>query len=315
MSVFAALAAGAVFGQAPPLAPEIKQQIDAALPAKAQVRPKKPRRLLVNTLCMRGGRPMRGHPSIAAGNYAIGELGRRTGAFEAVFNNDVEMFRPGAIGQFDAICFNNAQGVLFDDPELKTSLLDFVRRGGGIVGFHAACVSFVEYPRYDFWPEFGRLLGGTENGGHPWTPNDSFFIKVDDPKSPLNRAFRGRGFEIADEVFQFQEPDLRERLHVLISIDMDKSSPTRRVLPVRQKDLDFPMSWIRAEDKGRVFYTALGHNAHIFAHPSLLEHFLAGIQYALGDLKADSTPSARLKGNTRPARRDSRPGAGFDGMR
>jgi hypothetical protein len=26
----------------------------------------------------------------------------------------------------------------------------------------------------------------------------------------------------------------------------------------------------------------------------LLEHFLAGIQYALGDLKADSTPSARL---------------------
>jgi hypothetical protein len=26
----------------------------------------------------------------------------------------------------------------------------------------------------------------------------------------------------------------------------------------------------------------------------LLEHFLAGIQFALGDLKADATPSARL---------------------
>jgi hypothetical protein len=27
----------------------------------------------------------------------------------------------------------------------------------------------------------------------------------------------------------------------------------------------------------------------------MLAHFLAGIQYALGDLKADATPSARLR--------------------
>jgi type 1 glutamine amidotransferase len=242
---------------------------------------------------------MRGHPSIASGNYALEQMGRRTGAFEAIFSNDVEMFRPDRINQFDAVCFNNTQGVLFDDPELKKSLLGFIAGGRGFVGFHAACVSFVQYPKYDFWPEFGRMLGGTENGGHPWMPNDSFFVKVDDPKSPLNRAFRGQGFEIAEEVFQFQEPDLRERLRVLISIDMDKSAPKRPVLPVRQKDKDFPMSWIRAEGKGRVFYSALGHNAHIFANPALLEHFLAGIQYALGDLKADATPSARLAARKR----------------
>jgi hypothetical protein len=32
----------------------------------------------------------------------------------------------------------------------------------------------------------------------------------------------------------------------------------------------------------------------MFWNPSLLQHFLAGIQYALGDLKADATPTARL---------------------
>jgi hypothetical protein len=32
----------------------------------------------------------------------------------------------------------------------------------------------------------------------------------------------------------------------------------------------------------------------VFWNAPLLEHFLAGIQYALGDLKADSTPSASL---------------------
>lgn len=276
------------------LTPEQKQQIDVAAPKKAPAKPKKPRRMLVSNLCVRDGRPVRGHPSIAAGNYAIEQMGQRTGAFEAVFSNDVELFRPDKINQFDAICFNNTQGVLFEDPVLKKSFLDYIAGGHGFVGFHAACVSFVQYPKYDFWPEFGRLLGGTENGGHPWMPNDAFTLKVDDPKSPLNHAFQGRGFEITEEVFQFQEPALRERLRVLLSIDMAKSKPTRSVLPIRQKDMDFPMSWIHPEGKGRVFYSALGHNAQIFSNAVLLEHFLAGIQYALGDLKADARPSVKL---------------------
>lgn len=50
------------------------------------------------------------------------------------------------------------------------------------------------------------------------------------------------------------------------------------------------MSWIRSYEKGRVFYSALGHGPAIFWNAVLLEHFLAGIQYALGDLKADDTP-------------------------
>ncbi|MBI4876846.1 MAG: ThuA domain-containing protein, partial [Acidobacteria bacterium] len=86
---------------------------------------------------------------------------RRTGAFEAVFSNDVELFPPDKIKQFDAICFNNTQGVLFEDPELKKSLLGFVAGGGGFAGFHAAVVSFVQHPKYDFWPPFGQMLGGT----------------------------------------------------------------------------------------------------------------------------------------------------------
>ena len=55
------------------------------------------------------------------------------------------------------------------------------------------------------------------------------------------------------------------------------------------------MSWIREYGKGRVFYTSLGHNAHIYWNAPLLQHMLAGIQYALGDLQADATPSNQLK--------------------
>jgi type 1 glutamine amidotransferase len=280
------------------LTPEQKQQIEDALPKKAPAKPKRPRHLLVTNFAKVGDRVVRGHPSIPAANYAIELMGKRTGAYEAVFSNDIEMFRPDKIKQFDAICFNNTQGVLFDDPELKKSLLGFIRAGHGFVGFHAAIATFVQHPVYDQWPPFGHMLGGTENGGHPWMPKDRYVVKIDDLKSPLNAVFQGKGFEVTDEVMQLQEPVLRDHMHVLLSVDIEKSpAPSHKMLPVRMQDKDFPVTWIRKEGKGRVFYSGVGHNPQVFWNASLLEHFLAGIQYALGDLKADATPSAK------PARR------------
>ena len=293
--LLAALLAAQQQQQPAQLTPEQKQQVDAALPAKAPAKPKKARRMLVLNLAMVGDRVVRGHPAIPAGTYAIEQMGKKTGAYETVVSNDLELFRPGKIDQFDAICFNNTQGVLWDDAERKSTFENFVKGGKGVVGFHAAIATFVQHPVYDQWPWFGRMLGGTENGGHPWMPTDSYTFKVDDSKSPLNAAFHGKGFEITDEVMQLQEPALREHLHVLLSIDMTKSKPSRKMLPVREQDQDFPLTWIRTEEKGRVFCSGIGHNPVAFFNPSMLQHFLAGIQYALGDLKADDAPTVKRK--------------------
>jgi type 1 glutamine amidotransferase len=272
---------------------EQKQQIDAAVPAKPAAKPKKPRRILVSNLSMRNGQPFRGSSDaiLPLANYAFEELGKKTGAYQAVFSNDVEMFRPEKLREFDAICFLNTVGVLFEDAALKESLMEFISRGKGFIGIHDAIATFVQYPKYDQWPAFGQMLGGTENGGHPWN-GEVMAIKVDDPKSPLTAAFRGKDFEIADQAFQLQEPALRDHMRVLLSIDVKRTvTRPKRVLPVRKDDLDFPVSWIRRHGKGRVFYSALGHSAPVYSNPTVLEHFLAGIQYAVGDLKADDSPA------------------------
>ncbi len=279
------------------LAPDQKQLVDAAVPHKAPAKPKKHRRMLVSNLSVRDGKVIPGHSStvIPAADYAFDQMGKLTGAYEAVFSNDIEMFRPAKIKQFDAICFLNTAGVLFDDPELRKSLLDYIAGGKGFVGIHDAIATFVQYPKYDQWPPFGQMLGGTENGGHPWD-GELMTVKLDDPASPLNAVFHGQEFQIADQAFQLQEPVLRDHLHVLTSIDVGKTGlyPNHHILTVRQSDKDFPVTWIRSYGKGRVFYSSLGHGAPVYWNAQLLEHFLAGIQYALGDLKADATPSARL---------------------
>jgi type 1 glutamine amidotransferase len=284
-----------LLGQA--LEPEQKQKVDAALPITAPAKAKRPRRLLVSSLEMRDGHHWHGssYATLPVDGYAIAEMGKRTGAYEAVFSDDVDMFRPERIKQFDAVCFLNTVGVLFENDQLKSSLLAFIAGGRGFVGIHDAIATFVQYPKYDQWPAFGQMLGGTENGGHPWD-GETMTIKVDDPKSPLNTIFHGQEFQIADQAFQLQEPALRDHLHVLLSINVERTgfSPQHHILPVRMADKDFPVTWIRTYGEGRVFYSSLGHGAPVFWNAPVLAHILAGIQYALGDLKADSTPSAKL---------------------
>ncbi len=272
---------------------EQRLAIEKAIPAKATAKPGKPRKLLVFTLNVRDGVPRTGHPSIPCGNYALQLMGQKTGAYEVVFSNDVEMFRPRNIGQFDAICFNNTVGVLFEDPELRKSLLDFVSGGRGFIGIHAAGATFVQWPVYDQWPEFGEMLGGYENGGHPWKPDETITLRVEDRGNPVNAAFKSDRFEISDEVFQFQAPYSRSKLRVLLSIDTERTdmNSSRRFLPERAADKDFAISWIRNYGKGRVFYSSLGHNSHVFWNAPVLAHFLAGIQFALGDLAADARPT------------------------
>ena len=282
------------------LTPEEKNQIENAIPKQA-LKPQQPRKMLVVTLNKRDGQVRKGHPSIAPGNFAIELMGKQTGAYETVFSNDTLMFRPDSLRQFDAVCFNNTGGVLFDDPGLRQSLLDYVASGKGFIGIHAAAATFVQWPRYDQWSAFGEMLGGYENGGHPWKPHEVITLHVEEPAHPLTRAFNEPNFQISDEVFQFQEPYSRDKLRVLLTINtsLTDMSEDRYILPERRADLDLAISWIRNYGQGRVFYSALGHNKHIFWNAPVLAHFLTGFQFALGDLAADATPSNQLRVKTK----------------
>jgi type 1 glutamine amidotransferase len=278
------------------MTPEDKEAIDKALPAKAAVKPKKPRKLLLLNKNVRddGRRPTL-EPAMTVLNYAIEAMGKKTGAYTTVFTSDIEALRPDNLKQFDGLCFNNTTGVLTNDPELRQSLLSFVAKGKGFVAFHAGgTATFVQYPKYDQFPEYGVMTGGYEDGGHPWSPEETIRIHVEDPGNPINAVFKGQDFSIQHQAMQFRDPYSRNNLRVLLSIDVEKSNydpVKRRVLRERRVDKDFPMAWIKRYHKGRVYNSIFGHNPDIAWNAPMLEHFLAGIQYALGDLKVNDKPS------------------------
>ncbi len=82
-------------------------------------------------------------------------------------------------------------------------------------------------------------------------------------------------------------------VHVLTSVDYSKMSDedkAKEPAATKRTDADYALCWIRREGKGRLFYEAHGHSERVYAMKPMLEHLLAGIQYAIGDLKADDTP-------------------------
>jgi hypothetical protein len=80
-----------------------------------------------------------------------------------------------------------------------------------------------------------------------------------------------------------------ENRRILLTLDLNDPA-TRNAKGVMESDVDMPISWIRDYGKGRVFFCGLGHNNEVFYRPAILQHCLDGIQFALGDLKADATP-------------------------
>ncbi|KKL06440.1 hypothetical protein LCGC14_2596000, partial [marine sediment metagenome] len=90
----------------------------------------------------------------------------------------------------------------------------------------------------------------------------------------------------------YEEPYSRERLHVLAGIDTDKTDMTKD--SIQRTDGDFGLVWVQDYGKGRSFFTAFGHYKELLWKPEILQHYLAGIQFALGDLPVDTTPSSQL---------------------
>ena len=69
----------------------------------------------------------------------------------------------------------------------------------------------------------------------------------------------------------------------------------KQFVAAARDDHDYGIAWIRPWGQGRVFYCSLGHRNEVTWDPAIVRFNLAGIQYALGDLKAEDTPVAGAK--------------------
>jgi type 1 glutamine amidotransferase len=219
------------------------------------------------------------HPEIPRTNGWLVELGAENG-FKVSVTETPEDLTPRALAEYQVLLINNANamGETLKEPQ-RQAVMDWYRKGGGILGLHAALV------HQKTWPWFNEL-GGCD------FDSDSEFSKARlsvDREAKDHPTVRGYGPEFwysADWHNHDRSVTGLPGVKVLLRIDESTYEPVRPYFKERggkAMGKDHPTAWIREGDGGRFFYTELGHDLRSLDTPFGRQHVLAAIRWAAGD--------------------------------
>lgn len=173
---------------------------------------------------------------------------------DAFYTDDPNDLNPAELARYKVVMMYNNQPAI-SRPQLS-ALLGFLKQGGGLVVLHCASASFQNSE------EFIRLVGAAFKS-HGTGTFSAVRVMPDHP------AIKGvPTFESWDETY----------LHT-------KFNPVdRTVLEVRREGgHDEPWTWVRTYGKGRVFYTAWGHDQRTWGNPGFQQLLIRGTRWSAGD--------------------------------
>jgi type 1 glutamine amidotransferase len=196
------------------------------------------------------------HASIPAAANAIANAAMGLG-IASDQSADPAKFAPDQLAQYGAVVLVATTGEPLGSPGTQQidALVAFVRGGRGLVAIEDANHA------YDTNTTYVSLIGGDFNG-HLGFGNYSCTKLGDHPSVHLLPAT----FPITDEVYNLPNQFRMDNQVVL------RCGPNAS-----------PISWVRAEGAGRVFYTALGHADASWTMPPLVDsHVIPGLLWTMG---------------------------------
>ncbi|MES2475196.1 MAG: PVC-type heme-binding CxxCH protein [Verrucomicrobiota bacterium] len=153
---------------------------------------------------------------------------------------------------------------------VPTAIAPWVRDGGGLVALHSACGCF--HPSKEWFDLVGGRFQSHE--GHEFSPRNVDNSSAITKDLPVLKCW--------DETYVHTDlTEDRQVLQVRDPINQGETKPE-------------PWTWTRNEGKGRVFYTASGHDMRCWKDPAYLELVKRGILWAIGDRKAQGFATLKL---------------------
>lgn len=208
------------------------------------------------------------HQSIGAGKRALMKLGDENG-FKVDTTENSDLITPENLKNYKAIVFLSTTGDILNDQQ-QAALEQYIKKGGGFVGIHAAADT-----EYD-WPWYNQLLGAYFMS-HPKQQNVE--IEVVDRNNIATKMLPAR-WKRFDELYNYK--NIVPEIKVLMKLD-------EKTYEGGKNGDNHPFAWYREFDGGRTFYTGGGHTDESYSEPLFMQHVLGGILYAMGKKKASGS--------------------------
>jgi cytochrome c len=204
------------------------------------------------------------HASIEVGKIALQKMGAEKG-FAVDTTENASAFNEENLKRYRCVIWLSTTGDVLDAIQ-QNAFERYIQAGGGYFGIHAA--SDTEYD----WPWYGQLMGGWFDN-HPSQPSNvqEGKFEIVDPKHPLT-SFLPNPWVRKDEFYAYKKVEP----HVKTLITIDEKSYIGGTM-----GNDHPMAWYHEFDGGRAFYSNMGHTDETFSEPLVLQHFWAGLQWAM----------------------------------
>lgn len=168
---------------------------------------------------------------------------------ELVYTEDLETLTLANLKRYDALLvYANIDAI---SPAQDQAIVDYVTQGGGLVPIHSASWCFRNSERY-------VAMVGAQFKSHG---TGVFRTRVVAPEHPVMQGFTP--FESWDETY----------------VHSRHNEQGRTVLEMRENE---PWTWVRTEGKGRVFYTAWGHDERTWTKVGFQDLVERGIRFAAG---------------------------------
>jgi len=193
----------------------------------------------------------------------------------AIFpTENAAVFNAKDLAKFDLIVWNNVSGDVFTDDQRK-AFKTHMEGGGQFLGIHAAGGD-----RSYEWQWRPETLIKTQFVSHPNIPHfQDAELKVENQAHPATRHLPATWTQ-NDEWYTFADSP-RERVNVLVSIDEESYNPSTWNWGRDLAMGDHPMIWHHEIGEGRVFYSALGHQASSYSDENYRKLLLEASKWLL----------------------------------
>ena len=202
-----------------------------------------------------------------------------TGRFEVRVTEEFRGAGPETLAPYDVVVLSYYDG---RKPELRwgertdSALLNYLRSGKGVVVFHFALAAF------DGWADYEKLTAANwrPNNGHHSARHD-FTVTIKDTDHPITRGMKPTFAQANDELYANLKWQPEGSFHVLATAWDDHSLYRQgEKQPIPGAGLNQPMLWTVNVGSGRVFVTALGHDADAMKSAGFITTLTRGTEWA-----------------------------------